>query len=299
MTSLVWLMLACTVSQRQPTVIPVGRPISYEVQTATPTSIKPNNEAVATTAALSPLTDAPTFTPAPPTSLPAPTDTPTLVVVATEMIAPTDVPTLEATATPVTPKVITATVPPKPAVDGTIDPPLKGGEWDFESSFVLWTNPHGDCSGALVGAGWTAFVEKGQFGSSCMGENKYKGDVQAGVKSQEITFDFIQANSGIWRTIPTKTTHRYKIVAYAKHVRSLAPIQMALGVDFGGGTEWNAPTVQWFPWRNPAEDVWVTTEETVTATGSATTIFIKGYHPNGDQGGKTFIDNISITDLGF
>jgi hypothetical protein len=122
--------------------------------------------------------------------------------------------------------------------------------------------------------------------------------VLSGAKSQEITFDFISANSGIWRTISVKAGHRYKIIAHAKHNRSLSPIQMALGVDLGGGAEWAAATVQWFGWDNQAEDVWAETEETVTATGDKMTIFIKGFHPMADQGGKTVIDNISVTDLG-
>ena len=73
---------------------------------------------------------------------------------------------------------------------------------------------------------------------------------------------------------------------------------MALGVDLTGGTAWDADTVQWFPWDNGAEDTWVATEETVTATGESMTIFIKGFHPLAEQGGKTVIDNVSVTDLG-
>jgi hypothetical protein len=73
---------------------------------------------------------------------------------------------------------------------------------------------------------------------------------------------------------------------------------MTLGVDLTGGTVWNVDTVQWFAWDNPAEDTWAPTEETITATGESTTIFIKGFHPQADQGGKTVIDNVSVTDLG-
>jgi len=286
------LLLACSLSNRPPTVIPAGRPVSYEIQVATATSaITPTPSATAEP--LMPLVDVPTYTPN--ANAPLPTDTPTMLITDTPMPVVELTATPELTATKITTQAIAA---PPTAVEVTPVPPLQGGEWDFEGNFVLWTNPYGDCSGALVGAGWTAFVEKGPFGSSCMGENKYAGDVQSGLKSQEIMFDFIAANSGILRTIPTNIGHRYKIVAYAKHVHSIAPVQMSLGIDMSGGTAWDAETVQWFAWHNPSENVWVATDETVTATGESMTLFIKGYHPQGDQGGKTYLDNVSVTDLG-
>ena len=186
---------------------------------------------------------------------------------------------------------------PRPVVEP--DPPLQGGDWDFETDFIPWPNPYGEpCPGARVASGWTAFVEDGQYGSSCLNENLYQPNVHSGLKSQEITFDFIAANSGVLRTTPTKVGHRYNIVAHAKHDRSIAPVEMALGVDLTGGTDWTAASVQWFAWDSPAEDTWNATEETITATGERMTIFIKGFHPMADQGGKTVIDNVSVTDLG-
>ena len=200
---------------------------------------------------------------------------------------PTDTPEAEATVAP---------PPPKPV---ELDPPLEGGDWDFEVDFVPWPNPHGEpCPGAAVALGWAAFVERGEFGSSCMNENLYQPNVFSGAKSQEITFDFIAANSGVWRTIPVQEGHRYNIVAYAKRDRSLVPVEMFLGVDLSGGTAWDAETVEWFPWDNRAEDAWGATEETVTAVGPTITIFIRGHHPLAEQGGKTVIDNVSVTDLG-
>jgi len=149
-----------------------------------------------------------------------------------------------------------------------------------------------------VASAWTAFVEKGEYGSSCMNENLYQPNVFTGLKSQEITFDFIAANSGIYRTVATKSGHQYNIVAYGKHDHSTTPVELFLGVDLTGGTIWNAETVQWFPWDGRAEDTWLPTEETVTATGESMTLFIRGVHPLAEQGGKTVIDNVSITDLG-
>ncbi|MBN1993031.1 MAG: hypothetical protein JW953_10035 [Anaerolineae bacterium] len=291
----IWPLLACLIGGSAATAIPPQRSSNYEVQTATPTTdprlITPTVAEVEALAIV-PLEDAPTYTPDPnaPSTLPVfPTNTPASVT--TEM-------TLEITPTiALTP---TATAPPPsspPAV--TPDPPLQGGDWDFETDFVPWPNPHGEpCPGAAVAANWTAFVEKGPYGSSCMNENLYQPNVFSGAKSQEITFDFISANSGIFRVIPTKTGHRYSIVAYAKHDRSLSPVEMALGLDLTGGTVWHAETVQWFPWDNGAEDTWVDTEETVAATGEQMTIYIKGFHPLAEQGGKTVIDNVSVTHLG-
>jgi hypothetical protein len=206
-------------------------------------------------------------------------------------------PTVELTATLTLTSQVTSVPSPRPVV--TPDPPLQGGDWDFEADFVPWPNPYGEpCPGAAVASGWTAFVEDGPYGSSCMNENLYAPNVFSGRKSQEITFDFIAANSGVWRVIPTKPGHRYSIKAHARYVHSLSPIQMALGVDMTGGTVWSAETVEWFPWDQGGEDVWVATEETVTATGESMTIFIKGHHPMAEQGGKTVIDNVSVTDLG-
>lgn len=290
-TGLTLLSLACIVSG-QGTAIPPDRPVSFDLQTPTPTldpeQITPE-PVEAEQAVILPLDDAPTHTPDPniPPTLPPPPPT------ATPTLEPTEEPEIEPTATP---EVIVA-VPTVQEVE--LDPPLQGGDWDFEADFTPWANPYGEpCPGSSIASGWTAFVEQGEFGSSCMNENLYKPNVFSGFKSQEITFDFIATNSGVFRTIPTKVGHRYNIVAYAKHDRSATPVEMFLGVDLSGGTAWNAETVEWFPWDSGLEDTWVPTEETITATGENMTIFIRAWHPVAEQGGKTVIDNVSVTHLG-
>ena len=312
-------LLACGLGGQAGTAIPAGRPASFDVQTATPS---PTLQIVATNdtpvesapeVVLS-LGDAPTHTPDPnatPTSLPTPTETPfvgavgaTATALAAAEAGEADTSESESDAETETEstEVVTATVAavaPAPKVDAKPDPPLAGGDWDFETEFVLWGNPHGEpCPGARIGSGWTAFVEDGQFGSSCLNENLYQPNVQSGSKSQEITFDFIVANSGVLRTIPTKVGHQYKIEAFAKNDGSISPVEMSLGVDMTGGVVWNQETVEWFPWSNGTQDVWGPTEVVVTATGESMTIFIRGFHPLAEQGGKTAIDNVSITDLG-
>ncbi|MDM8526579.1 hypothetical protein QUF58_00090 [Anaerolineales bacterium HSG24] len=298
-------LLACSsMGGQQSTAIPVGRPIEFEIQTASPTAklaaVVPTNTRTAEDGVILSLQDVPTHTPDPNFQPTATLDI--LIATSTPTVSATATSEITVTATLTSTEIVSETETDEVAsvvpFDGELDPPLAGGSWDFEEEFVLWENPYGDCSGALVGIGWTVFVEEGPQGSSCMGENLYPQDVQSGAKSQEVTFDFISANSGLYRTIETKARHRYKIEAYAKHVRSLAPVEMSLGVDMSGGTVWNSEAVEWTPWDDGSEDVFTFTERTVTATGEAMTIFVRGFHPQGDQGGKTYIDNVSVTHLG-
>lgn len=298
-----FLSLACSLGGSQGTAIPVGRPADFEVQTATPTTnparvtLTPK-PVEAESSTILPLGSVPTDTPNPNMpSTPAALSTATLELTTTLTATGSLTATTELTQTAELTKPAAAAARPRPVVEP--DPPLKGNDWDFETDFIPWPNPYGaPCPGARVASGWTAFVENGPYGSSCFNENLYQPNVFSGLKSQEITFDFISANSGLWRTIPTKVGHRYNIMVYAKHDRSKSPIEMALGVDLAGGTDWTAQTIQWTAWDNGAEDTWDATEETVTATSESLTIFIKGFHPMADQGGKTVIDSVSITDLG-
>ncbi|MDM8520371.1 hypothetical protein QUF64_10015 [Anaerolineales bacterium HSG6] len=302
------ILLACSMGNQQSTAIPAGRPVEFEIQTASPTAklaeITPTNTRPPQDGVILSLQDVPTHTPDPANQPTATVDiliatsTPTVLATATSEITVTATLTDTEKTEEVSETEETTDAIQVAPFDGELDPPLSGGNWDFEEEFVLWENPYGDCSGALVGISWSAFVEEGPLGSSCMGENLYPQDVQSGAKSQEVTFDFIAANSGIYRTIETKTGHRYNISAYAKHVRSLAPVEMSLGVDMAGGTVWNSESVEWTPWDDQSEDVFTFTEREVIATGDSMTIFVRGFHPQGDQGGKTYIDNVSVTHLG-
>ena len=313
-------LLACGLGGQAATAIPAGRPASFDVQTATPSptaEILPTDDIPVESApeVVLSLGDAPTHTPDPnatPTPLPTPTETPFIGAVgatATALAAEAQGvdtsesgtepdPETETESTEIVTETVAATAP-TPQVASEPDPPLAGGDWDFESEFIPWGNPYGEpCPGARVAFGWTAFVEEGPYGSSCLNENLYQPNVQSGGKSQEITFDFIAASSGVLRTIPTKVGHQYKIVAFAKNDGSISPVEMSLGVDMTGDVVWNQETVEWFPWTNGTQDAWGATEVVVTATGENMTIFIRGFHPLAEQGGKTVIDNVSITDLG-
>ena len=319
------LSLACGFGGGSATALPPGRPANFEVQVATATLNVRQSRATRVAVEsvpieVTPLGDAPTHTPDPnatatplrlpthtPTLLPTPTtDSETLGELGVELTTEPDIAAVteattepDATTEPAAADVASEAAAPEPAEPVELDPPLEGGDWDFEADYIPWPNPHGDpCPGASVAAGWIAFAENGPYGSSCFNENLYQPNVFSGAKSQEITFDFISANSGVLRTIPTQPGHRYTIVAYAKHDHSIAPVEMFLGIDYTGSTVWDAETVEWHPWDEGAEDTWTATEETVTAIGESTTIFIRGFHPMADKGGKTVIDNASVLHLG-
>jgi hypothetical protein len=267
--------------------------------TPTPTKTpRANGTPDPTATSVTPTTSPPTATvAAPPTpTLPPPTDTPVLATpTATMSPVPTDTPVPPPpTDTPIPPSLPTDTPAPAPTL-----PPLEGGSWDMEEGFVPGRSPLGeDCGGWAVAAGWSAFVTPGNPASSCLNENKNPTNVHRGQRSQELTFDFTATTAGIYRTVSVTSGHRYAISAWGKHIKSASPIELALGIDLNGGQDHQAASVQWFPWDEAAEDAWVHTEETVTATGPSMTIFLKAHHPQPDQGGATLFDDVSLRDLG-
>ncbi|RME99263.1 MAG: hypothetical protein D6768_15430 [Chloroflexi bacterium] len=176
---------------------------------------------------------------------------------------------------------------------------LAGGEWDFEAGFNPWINPFGDsCDGSGLANGWSAFTTRDQFGSSCMNQTTWKGNVHSGESAQEITFAFVGNQAGVYKSAPTLPGHQYTVEAWMRREFSPAKVDVALGIDLTGGTNWEAETVQWFPWREDVDDQWARTEETVTATGQSMTVFIKGSHTFPEIGGALRLDSISITDHG-
>ena len=169
----------------------------------------------------------------------------------------------------------------------------------MEAGFVPGTSPLGeDCPGWSVAADWQTFLAPGQPASSCLNENKNPANVKSGERSQEITFDFIQAEAGIYRLAQTIPGHRYQVEAWGKHVRSDSPVELSLGMDLTGGEDWQAASVMWYPWNETGEDVWVHTQVTVRASGETLTVFLKGYHPFAAQGGAMLFDDVRVVDLG-
>ena len=132
----------------------------------------------------------------------------------------------------------------------------------------------------------------------CVHEYKNLVNVKSGQRSQEITFDFISAEAGIFRQSETIPGHRYQIEAWGKHVRSQSPVELSLGVDLTSGVDWQAASVTWHPWDETEEDVWVHTQVTARASGETLTVFLKGYHPFAAQRGATLFDDVRVVDLG-
>jgi hypothetical protein len=132
----------------------------------------------------------------------------------------------------------------------------------------------------------------------CVHEYKNPANVKSGERSQELTFDFISAKAGIYRHAQTIPGHRYQIEAWGKHVRSASPVELSLGVDLSGEEDWQAASVEWHPWDETEEDVWLHTQITVRASGPSLTVFLKGYHPLAVQGGAALFDDVRVVDRG-
>ena len=240
-------------------------------------------------ATASPISPALTDTPAPTVTQPVPSDTPLLP-------PPTSTTTPPVTAPPPSPRPPTATPTARPQQPLA---PQQGGEWDMEAGFVPGASPLGeDCPGWAVAVGWEAFLAPGTPASSCLNENKNPANVKSGQRSQEITFDFISAEAGIYRLAQTIPGHRYQIEAWGKHVRSRSPVELSLGVDLTGGENWQAASVTWHPWNETEEENWVHTQVVVRASAEGLTVFLKGYHLFAAQGGATLFDDVRVADLG-
>ena len=111
----------------------------------------------------------------------------------------------------------------------------------MEAGFAPGSSPLGEnCPGWSLAVGWSAFVAPGNPASSCLNESKNLDNVQSGQRSQEITFDFISAEAGIYRLAQAIPGHRYRIEAWGKHIRSASPVELFLGVNLGGGDDWQA-----------------------------------------------------------
>jgi len=279
-------VLACAVVRQTPQPAPELEQLVFDIQTPTLTP-SPVLE----------LLDAPTYTPDP-NATATPAITVTGVLTGTQVATGTRQAQATATQEPTIAAVI-PTVPPTPTPALPTAEPLQGGEWDFEAGFEAWANPHGDsCDGANLAVGWEAFTIRDQFGSSCMNQNTWQDNVYTGQNSQEITFAYVGSEAGIFKSAPTTPGHRYRVEAYMRREFSPAKVEVSLGIDVTGGQNWQAETVEWFPWDEDLENQWSKTEATVTATGQSMAVFIKGTHPFPEPGGTLRIDSVRVVDLG-
>ena len=282
--------MSCGVVQSTPQPVEEVPQLSFEIQTATPT--------------VSLLFDAPTNTPDP-NATHTPTTTPTLTATATlsataQLSATTETsppdPTEPAASAPAE-DIPAATSVPVTSVE--LPEPVRGGEWDFEAGFIDWRNPFGDsCAGSGLAIGWNAFTTRDEYGSSCMNQTTWPGNVHSGQSAQEITFAFVGNQAGIFKSVPTTPGHQYTVEAFMKREFSPAKLEVQLGLDVTGSANWEADTVQWFPWQEDLDDQWARTEATVVAQANTMVVFIKGSHPYPEPGGVLRLDNISVVDLG-
>lgn len=272
--------VACALTRQTPQPAPTLDQLVFEIQTSTPT-VTP----------VMFLADAPTYTPDPNVTL-------TPVITATITATITSTLTTELAETP-TPEAAIPTAPPPPTPTSPPAEPLQGGVWDFEEGFSVWQNPFGDvCPGSGLANGWSSFTTRDQFGSACFNETVWQANVHSGVSAQEITFAYVGIEAGIFRSAPTIPGHRYTVEAFMRREFSPAKVEISLGLDPTGGANWQADTVQWFPWLEDLENEWSRTEATATAAAETMTIFIKGSHPYPEPGGTLRLDSIRIVDLG-
>ncbi len=208
-----------------------------------------------------------------------------------------------ATPEPPTTQLPLPTAPPAPISQPVpLAPPQRGGSWDMEEGFYSWPSPY-ENFGGFVANGWASFInayepESDPITAPRLNENRNPVNVYSGQHSQEISFDYRLGEIGIWRTVTVTPNHRYTLEAWGKYTASPGGLQLDLGIDLTGDTNFEAATVTWYPWRNLEPDRWLATQETVVAGGNAMTIFLRAVHPVAEPGGNTVFDNVSLTDLG-
>lgn len=217
-----------------------------------------------------------------PSATPVPTDTPAPTSAPTRVVRPTNPPAAS-------PSPTRASVPPQP--------PREGGVWDFEGG---WYDRPSGFEGRVdrVAEGWQFFRRRGQFGQATFNENKNPVNVHRGIRSQEIAFESSDGEAGVLRTLDVVPNHRYRISAWGIHYPSPSPIELFLGVDLTGGQDAFAATVQWFPWPEKEHTRWLQNQQTVRATTTKMTVFLKAVHRVAAGGGATLFDDVSIIDLG-
>lgn len=149
-----------------------------------------------------------------------------------------------------------------------------------------------------IGVEWNYFRHRGENGQGTFNENKNQANVHRGARSQEIAFESSDGDAGILRTIDVIPGHRYVISAWGIHFPSPSPIELDVGIDLSGGLDSRADTVEWYPWRETGEGKWLYTEETLQATGSQMTIYLRVTHRVAAPGGATLLDDVRVMDRG-
>lgn len=142
-----------------------------------------------------------------------------------------------------------------PAAAATL-PPRRGGSWDPEEGFYAWRSPHEGFT-AFAADGWLPFSKFYDIAAPPrLNENKYLPNIHSGERSQEVGFDWRSGEAGIFRAVEVVPGHRYLVEAWAKYVPSESGLGLYLGIDLGGGDNFAAGSVTWYPCRDMTPDQW-------------------------------------------
>jgi len=149
---------------------------------------------------------------------------------------------------------------------------------------------------AGVAPNWTSFVVSGTptFGRASV--NKYEGSYsQYWARTDTAAFD-----GGVRQTVAVTPGASYRIQGWFKRQSTFTGTSLQLGYDLSGGTNATAGSVVYTDLMGAGDNVWAPYDVTVTATGSAITLFARAGH-SGTTGGANayfYIDGASITQVG-
>lgn len=145
-----------------------------------------------------------------------------------------------------------------------------------------------------VGNGWTKWQATG---SNTITYGQASANKQAGSYSQYLSRgDTAAFDGGVYQTVAVTAGQSYTITGWIKRQSVLAGTFMKIGYDLTGGTNGAAASVTYTDLTGATDNVWVSYSATVTATGSALTVFSRSGH-TGTTGGTNsyfYLDSVSV-----
>ncbi len=172
---------------------------------------------------------------------------------------------------------------------------------DFEEPFVDFT---GD-GHVLVPPGWTPWwVDNVE---DCYGYRpnfEASSLVHSGSQSVMYWTQYQSYTAGLYQTVEVPNNARVRFTIYGRAIGNSespdatssspdAVTQMRIGIDPTGGTDWNAPTVQWSDFQSPMDD-FVEFSLEATAQGSQVTVFTYSHPQYCVARNDTYWDNASL-----
>lgn len=147
-----------------------------------------------------------------------------------------------------------------------------------------------------VGNGWTSW-SSGWSNPITFGQasaNKYDGSYS---QYWARTADNLRLHGGVYQRITGLSNgQQYRIQAALKRQCTATDVWLEFGYDLTGGTAAEASSVTYTKLEGAGNNVWATYDQTVTATGSAITLFAKGghYQENGAGNAYFYVDAVSM-----